>query len=97
MAIRKVCLGYDDEWFSGNDALRLKSYIERLGYSCVLNYPYAGALVPMDFYRNKMPGLRSVMLEVNRRVYLDGKTVHGESVRDVGKIIKYIANESRGL
>ena len=55
------------------------------------------ALVPMDFYRNKMPGLRSVMLEVNRLVYLEGGTVHEESVRDVGKIIKYIANESRGL
>ena len=88
-----ICLGYDDEWFSENDALKLKLYIEKLGYSCVLNYPYAGALVPMDFYRNKMPGLRSVMLEVNRRVYLEGGTVRQESVRNIGKIIKYIANE----
>lgn len=92
-----ICLGYDDEWFSENDALKLKTYIEKLGYSCALNYQYAGALVPMAFYRDKMPGLRSVMLEVNRRVYLEGGTVHEESVRDVGKIIKYIANESRGL
>ena len=90
-----ICLGYDDEWFSGNDALKLKLYIEQLGYSCALNYPYAGALVPMDFYRNKMPGLRSVMLEVNRRVYLEGVTVREESVRNIGKIIKYIANEFR--
>lgn len=87
-----ICLGYDDEWFSENDALKLKTYIEKLGYSCALNYPYAGALVPMDFYRNKMPGLRSVMLEVNRRVYLDGGTVRQESVRDISKIIKFIAS-----
>lgn len=33
------------------------------------------------------------MLEVNRRVYLEGGTVRQESVRDIGKIIKYIANE----
>ena len=90
-----ICLGYDDEWFSENDALKLKLYIEQLGYSCALNYPYAGALVPMDFYRNKMPGLRSVMLEVNRRVYLEGETVRQESVCNIGKIIKYIANEFR--
>lgn len=76
-----------------NDALKLKTYIEKLGYSCALNYPYAGALVPMDFYRDKRPGLRSVMLEVNRRVYLDGETVRQESVRGISKIIKYIANE----
>ncbi len=87
-----ICLGYDDEWFSGNDALRLKSYIERLGYSCALNYPYAGALVPMDFYRDKTPGLHSVMLEINRRVYLEDGTVRQESVRDISKIIKFIAS-----
>ena len=87
-----ICLGYDDEWFSESDTLRLKSYIEQLGYSCALNYPYAGALVPMDFYCNKMPELRSVMLEINRRVYLDGGTVRQESVRDISKIIKFIAS-----
>ena len=80
-----------------NDALKLKTYIEKLGYSCALNYPYTGALVPMDFYRNKMPGLRSVMLEVNRRVYLEDGTVRQESVRGISKIIKYIANELQGL
>ena len=92
-----ICLGYDAEWFSGNDALKLKSYIEQLGYSCALNYPYAGALVPMDFYRDKTPGLHSVMLEINRRVYLEGEMVRQESVRHIGKIIKYIANELQGL
>ena len=51
----------------------------------------------MDFYRDKMPGLRSVMLDINRRVYLEGETVHQESVRNIGKIIKYIANELQGL
>lgn len=84
----RLGLGYDDEWFSGNDALKLKLYIEQLGYSCVLNYPYAGALVPMDFYHDKTSGLRSVMLEINRRVYLEGETVRQESVRNIGKIIK---------
>ena len=36
------------------------------------------------------------MLEVNRRVYLEDGTVRQESVRDIGKIIKYIANEFKG-
>ena len=89
-----ICLGYDDEWFSENDALKLKLYIEQLGYSCALNYPYAGALAPMDFYRDKTPGLRSVMLEVNRRVYLDGETVRQEAARGINKIIKFIASDN---
>ena len=89
-----ICLGYDAEWFSESDALRLKSYIEKLGYSCALNYPYAGALVSMDFYRDKKPGLRSVMLEINRRVYLDGKAVRQEAARGINKIIKFIASDN---
>ena len=51
----------------------------------------------MDFYRDKTPGLRSVMLEINQRVYLESETVRQESVRDISKIIKYIANELQGL
>lgn len=83
-----------NKWFSGNDALRLKSYTERLGYSCALNYPYAGALVSMDFYRDKKPGLRSVMWEINRRVYLEGETVREEAARGINKIIKFIASDN---
>ena len=89
-----ICLGYDAEWFSENDALKLKTYIEKLGYNCALNYPYAGALVPMDFYRDKTPGLRSVMLEINRRVYLEGGTVRQEAARGINKIIKFIASDN---
>lgn len=89
-----ICLGYDDEWFSKNNALKLKTYIEQLGYSCALNYLYEGALVPMDFYRDKTPGLRSVMLEINRRVYLDGEAVRQEAARGINKIIKFIASDN---
>ena len=51
-----ICLGYDDEWFSENNALKLKTYIEQLGYSCALNYPYEGALVPWPFTATKRLG-----------------------------------------
>lgn len=48
----------------------------------------------MDFYRDKTPGLRSVMLEVNRRVYLDGKAVRQEAARGINKIIKFIVSDN---
>ena len=34
------------------------------------------------------------MLEVNRRVYLDGEMVRQESVSDISKIIKFIASDN---
>ncbi len=89
-----ICVGYDDEWFGTDNALKLKTYIEQLGYSCALDYPYVGALVPMDFYCNKTPGLRAVMLEINRHAYLDDSGVVSERVvRSVKKIVEFIAEE----
>ena len=85
-----VCIGYDQKWFSERFALELKKYIENLGYSCKLNYPYSGALVPADFYHNKTYNIQSVMLEINRRVYLREDVVCEEAMSNINKIIDFI-------
>ena len=86
-----ICLGYDEKWFSKDNASRLKTYIEKMGYSCELNYPYSGALVPMEFYYDENPKIHSVMLEINRRVYLNGGVVSEKAVCNIDKIINFIA------
>ena len=62
-----------------------------MGYSCELNYPYSGALVPMEFYYDESPKIQSVMLEINRRVYLNGGVVSEKAVCNIDKIINFIA------
>ena len=37
--------------------------------TCVLNAPFRGSIVPMEYYQ-KNRNVQSVMLEVNRRLYL---------------------------
>ena len=86
-----VCLGYDEKWFGKDNASKLKTYIEKMGYSCELNYPYYGALVPMEFYHDENPKIQSVMLEINRRVYLNGDAVSEKAVCNIDKIINFIA------
>ena len=86
-----ICLGYDEKWFSKDNASKLKTYIEKMGYSCELNYPYSGALVPMEFYYDENPKIHSVMLEINRRIYLNGGVVSEKAVRNIDKIINFIA------
>lgn len=86
-----ICLGYDEKWFSKDNASKLKTYIEKMGYSCELNYPYSGALVPMEFYHDENPKIHSVMLEINRRVYLNGDAVSEKAVCNIDKIINFIA------
>ena len=68
-----ICLGTDP--FHTPDALvrRFRDYFVSLGYTVDLNTPYDGVLVPMDCYHRE-PRLSAVMIEVNRRLYMDEAT-----------------------
>ena len=52
------------------DALCLK--VRELGYSVKVNTPFGGAITPMKFYQ-KDKRVFSVMLETNRRLYMNSK------------------------
>jgi N-formylglutamate amidohydrolase len=45
------------------------TFFEKAGYSVGVDWPYSGAIVPMEHYR-KNKGVVSIMLEVNRALYL---------------------------
>lgn len=42
-----------------------------LGHSVLMNKPYSGSIVPMKYYR-KDKRVQSIMLEINRKLYLEG-------------------------
>ena len=48
-------------------------YFRNLGYSWGLDWPYSGTIVPMDYYQ-KNKNVHSIMLEVNRKLYLNEPT-----------------------
>lgn len=67
------CIG-TDAFHTPPRLLRLvESAVRGHGYSVGVNSPYSGTLVPSAYHR-KNPDVRSVMIEVNRRLYMDEKT-----------------------
>jgi N-formylglutamate amidohydrolase len=64
------CIGTD--FFHTPEALMLMTRlrIAKMGYSVGINRPYSGSLVPRRFYR-KDRCVMSIMIEVNRRLYMD--------------------------
>lgn len=50
-----------------------KDFFESKGYSLGVDTPYTGSIVPMEHYQ-KDPKVHSIMLEVNRRMYLNEST-----------------------
>jgi N-formylglutamate amidohydrolase len=71
------------------------NYFETNGYTLGLDTPYSGSIVPMEYYQ-KDPRVTSIMLEVNRRMYLNEPTNEKsmnyqktkEVVQDYIKILK---------
>ena len=46
------------------------TYFENLGYSLGVDWPYNGSIVPMKYYQ-KEKRVSSIMLEINRKLYLN--------------------------
>lgn len=51
-----------------------KTYFENLGYSLGIDWPYSGSIVPMKYYQ-KEKRVSSIMLEINRKLYLNEPTI----------------------
>ena len=51
-----------------------KLFFESRNYSLGIDWPYSGTIVPMEYYKTE-PNVRSIMLEVNRRLYLKPNSI----------------------
>jgi N-formylglutamate deformylase len=71
----EICIGTDA--FHTPAAVRdaIVAAADEEGYSVALDAPFAGALVPLDSYR-KEKRIFSVMIEVNRSLYMDERSGH---------------------
>lgn len=68
-----VCLGYDDFHAPLSIIQEIRHHLEDAGLTVACNMPFAGSIVPMKFYK-KDSRVRSLMIEVNKRIYMDEDT-----------------------
>jgi N-formylglutamate amidohydrolase len=68
-----ICLGADEFHTPAPLLEAARRAFEAEGLSVAVNRPFAGALVPMTVYR-KDPRVSALMIEVNRRLYMDEET-----------------------
>jgi N-formylglutamate amidohydrolase len=88
-----ICIGTDS--FHTPECITdgLMHYFEQKGYRVEINKPFAGTMIPMKYY-HKNPKVMSVMIEVNRKLYMNReykKTDRFEQVReDIAKGIRIV-------
>ena len=63
-----VCIGTDAYHTRPELEASLVNSFQEYGYSVAINSPFAGSLVPMDFYK-KDRQVQSIMVELNRGLY----------------------------
>lgn len=65
-----ICIGTDDYHTPVQLAGLMCGFFEKKGYSVAVNAPFAGTMVPMKYYCCDKR-VRSVMIELNRRLYMN--------------------------
>lgn len=70
-----ICIGYDEEHVDMELVDLIKEMFE--GYVIKINEPYSGSFVPTEYYK-KSENVKSVMLEINKRLYLNDDNVTKE-------------------
>lgn len=84
-----ICIGTDSFHTPDNVEAELSSFFMSRGYSVAVNRPFAGAIVPGKYYR-KNKRVQSVMIEINRRLYIN----QDASIKDGYEKLKDDINEA---
>jgi N-formylglutamate amidohydrolase len=79
------CIGYEKEFCDQKIIDVIVQAITEKGYTYAINYPYAGSIVPNKYYKEKNNNVKSVMIEVNKEMYMDTKTCRKNDKFDLVK------------
>lgn len=61
-----ICLGINGSNYDKELLVKTIAHFKKYGYSVKINYPYSGSIIS-----NRYPEVKSMMIEINKRVYLD--------------------------
>ena len=82
-----ICIGTDDYHTAPELAEFVMRYFKSRGFSVDFNKPYAGTIVPLKYYR-KDKRVKSIMVEVNRGLYLKAGTKEkSEGFSEIRKVL----------
>lgn len=70
-----ICLGFEEYHFDRKLLNKIKSACTNAGYSVSENEPFKGSIVPLSMYK-KDSRVKSLMIEINKRNYLNGFSVN---------------------
>lgn len=89
------CIGADDFHTPHNLTMRVVEFLSAKGYSVKVNNPYSGTIIPLKYYL-KESNVVGIMIEVNRRLYMNsenGSAVKSENFNNIKTLITGMVKE----
>ena len=80
------CIGTDDFHTPPELAAVAVDFLESRGYTVAVNRPFAGTMVPARYYRRDT-SVRSIMIEINRRLYMDDAEGYARTKVVIGELV----------
>lgn len=68
-----ICIGIDNTYTDEKLTNFTINHFKKFGYSVEINKPYSGTIIPNKYFNKKEKRLSSIMLEINKRIYLNNK------------------------
>lgn len=91
-----ICIGITPEFEDKNVTKKIIDKFSDYGYSVKINYPYSGTMIPNKYFKDNNTNLKSIMIEINKRVYLDdNKYLNEEKYNKIFKCMTEIYNDLR--
>lgn len=82
-----ICLGTDSFHTPPFMVQHFINTFEREGYTVAIDTPYSGAIVPFMYYR-KEPRVNSIMIEINKKLYMPEGKVDYDKIKKLNMIIQ---------
>ena len=68
-----ICIGIDNAYTVEELTNITITHFKKYGYSVGINTPYSGTIIPNKYFNKKDKRLSSIMLEINKRIYLNSE------------------------
>lgn len=85
-----ICVGFNG--VLNKLAQQAFNYFTNLGYNVKFNYPYEGTIIPNSLIKKPNKKLLSVMLEINKEIYLHDKHKFEKLQSEINNFLKIVEN-----
>ena len=83
-----ICIGFNEYFKSDELIIFTKKFFEQKGFSIKYNYPYEGTIIPNYYYNKRNVDIKSIMIELNKRIYMDDNKLNLKKFIILKKVLK---------